>query len=38
VQALLDTLHDGYSIEYFLEGFPGVTIEQAEAVVAVMDK
>lgn len=33
VQALLDTLLRGHSIDYFLEGFPGVTREQAEAVV-----
>ena len=33
VQALLDTLTCNHSIDYFLEGFPGVTKEQAEAVV-----
>ena len=33
VQALLDTLICNHSIDYFLEGFPGVTKEQAEAVV-----
>lgn len=33
VQALIDTLHDGDSIEEFLEGYPGVTREQAEAVI-----
>ncbi len=33
VQALLDTLICNHTIEYFLEGFPGVTKEQAEAVL-----
>jgi uncharacterized protein (DUF433 family) len=33
VQALLDTLMCDHSIEYFLEGFPGVTRAQAEAVL-----
>ena len=33
VQALLDTLMCDHSIEYFLEGFPGVTRQQAEAVL-----
>ena len=33
VQALLDTLHDGDGIAEFLEGWPDVTREQAEAVV-----
>ena len=33
VQALLDTLMCNHTIEYFLEGFPGVTKEQAEAVL-----
>jgi uncharacterized protein (DUF433 family) len=33
VQVLLDTLLRDHSIEYFLEGFPGVTREQVEAVI-----
>jgi uncharacterized protein (DUF433 family) len=33
VQALLDTLLHDHTIEYFLEGFPGVAKEQAEAVL-----
>jgi uncharacterized protein (DUF433 family) len=33
VQALIDTLDDGDGIEVFLEGYPGVTREQAEAVI-----
>lgn len=33
VQALLDTLLFNHSIDYFLEGYPGVTREQAEAVL-----
>ena len=33
VQALLDTLFQNQTIEYFLEGFPGVTQEQADAVL-----
>jgi uncharacterized protein (DUF433 family) len=33
VQALVDTLTCNHSIEYFLEGFPDVTKEQAQAVL-----
>lgn len=33
VQALIDTLDDGDGIEEFLEGYPAVTREQAEAVI-----
>jgi uncharacterized protein (DUF433 family) len=33
VRALLDALTCGRSIEYFLEGYPGVSREQAEAVL-----
>jgi len=33
VQALLDTLLHDHTIDYFLEGFPGVSREQAEAVL-----
>ena len=33
VQALLDTLHDGDGVAEFLEGWPDVTKEQAEAVI-----
>ena len=33
VQALIDTLDDGDGIEEFLDGYPGVTREQAEAVI-----
>jgi uncharacterized protein (DUF433 family) len=33
VQVLLDTLLRDHSIDYFLEGFPGVTREQVEAVI-----
>jgi uncharacterized protein (DUF433 family) len=34
VQALLDTLLCNHNIDYFSEGFPDVTKEQAQAVVA----
>ena len=33
VQALLDTLYTGESVEDFLDGFEGITVEQAMAVV-----
>ncbi|MBX7133521.1 MAG: DUF433 domain-containing protein [Fimbriimonadaceae bacterium] len=33
VQALLDTLLRNRSIEFFLEGYPGVTRQQVEAVL-----
>jgi uncharacterized protein (DUF433 family) len=33
VQALLDTLICNHTIDYFLEGFPDVAKEQAEAVL-----
>ena len=33
VQALLDTLRSGDNIEDFLDGYPGVTFEQAQAVM-----
>ena len=33
VQALIDTLDDGDGIEEFLESWPDVTREQAEAVI-----
>jgi uncharacterized protein (DUF433 family) len=33
VQALLDTLQGGYGIDYFLDGWPDVTREQATAVI-----
>ena len=33
VQALLDTIDDGDTVEDFLAGFPDVTYEQAQAVV-----
>ncbi len=33
VQALIDTLDDGDGIAEFLEGYPGVTREQVEAVI-----
>ncbi len=33
VQALIDTLDSGESIEDFLDGWPDVTREQAEAVI-----
>ena len=33
VQALLDTLDDGDGLAEFLDGYPGVTREQAEAVI-----
>ncbi|MEQ8846392.1 DUF433 domain-containing protein [Botrimarina sp.] len=33
VVALFDHLKSGYSIEYFLEDFPSVTREQAEALL-----
>ena len=34
VQALLDTLICNHNIDYFLEGFPDVAREQAQAVLA----
>ena len=33
VQALIDTLDDGDGLEVFLDGYPGVTRQQAEAVI-----
>ncbi|MBI1331719.1 MAG: DUF433 domain-containing protein [Armatimonadetes bacterium] len=33
VEALLDALICHHTIEFFLEGYPGVTREQAEAVL-----
>jgi len=33
VQALLDTMRSGDSLEDFLDGYPGVTLEQARAVL-----
>jgi uncharacterized protein (DUF433 family) len=33
VQALFDTLDDGDGISAFLDGYPGVTREQAAAVI-----
>lgn len=33
VQALIDTLDDGEGLEEFLEGYPAVSREQAEAVI-----
>ncbi len=33
VQALLDSLLRNHSVDSFLEGFPGVTREQVEAVL-----
>ena len=33
VQALLDAITCGRSVEYFLEGYPGVTKEQVLAVM-----
>ncbi len=33
VQALIDTLDDGDGLDEFLEGYPGVTREQAAAVI-----
>jgi uncharacterized protein (DUF433 family) len=33
VQALLDTLFCNHNIDYFLEGFPDVTKQQAQAVL-----
>lgn len=33
VQALLDTLFCGETVDYFLDGFPAVSREQAEAVL-----
>ncbi len=34
VQALLDSLLRNHSVDSFLEGFPGVTREQVEAVMS----
>ena len=33
VQALLDTLQAGHGLDYFLDGWPDVTKEQATAVL-----
>ena len=33
VQALFDTLEDGDGIDVFLDGYPGVTREQAQIVI-----
>ena len=33
VQALLDSIEGGRSVEYFLEGYPGVTRDQVMAVL-----
>lgn len=33
LQALMDTVEDGHGIYEFLDGFPDVTFEQAQAVV-----
>ena len=33
VQTLIDTLQRGYDLDYFLDGWPDVTREQAEAVI-----
>ena len=33
VQALLDTIRSGDSIEDFMDGYPGVTFEQAQTVL-----
>ncbi len=33
VQALIDTLDDGDGIEDFLDGYPGVSKQQGEAVI-----
>jgi uncharacterized protein (DUF433 family) len=33
VQALLDTVHGGGTLEEFLDGWPDVSREQAEAVI-----
>jgi uncharacterized protein (DUF433 family) len=33
VQALFDTIDDGNAVRDFLEGFPDVTLQQAQAVL-----
>lgn len=33
VRALIDTLQAGHGLDYFLEGWPDVTADQARAVV-----
>jgi len=33
VQALLDTLRSGATLDDFLDGYPGVTLDQARAVL-----
>jgi uncharacterized protein (DUF433 family) len=33
VQALIDTLQHGYGLDYFLDGWPDVTAEQAKQVI-----
>jgi uncharacterized protein (DUF433 family) len=34
VQALIDTLDAGHGLDYFLEGWPDVTEEQARSVIS----
>ena len=33
VQALIDTLQRGYGLDYFLDGWPDVSTDQAQAVI-----
>ena len=33
VQALIDTLQRGYGLDYFLDGWPDVSLAQAQAVI-----
>lgn len=33
VQALIDTLQRGYGLDYFLDGWPDVSVEQAQTVI-----
>lgn len=33
VQALIDTPQRGYGLDYFLDGWPDVSVEQAQAVI-----
>ncbi len=33
VSALLDTLQHGYGLDYFLDGWPDISAQQAQAVI-----
>jgi len=37
LQALLETLEEGGTVQDFLSGYPGVLLEQAKAVIACLE-